>query len=157
MNLTFKFTLLATFTLITSTSLFARWTTQEEVMRAATTTLAKPLFQKNFPNASIASVVDLGDLWCGNLAPKGHLIFAASTKQTPLLAYGFGTYATPNEKSPEFTLLSGMHRRAKQLESQTVATFSTALTPAEAEWEALLNPQPKAQLFTVTEEEEEEG
>ena len=157
MNLTFKFTLLATFTLITSTSLFARWTTQEEVMRAATTTLAKPLFQKNFPNASIASVVDLGDLWCVNLAPKGHLLFAASTKQTPLLAYGFGTYATPNEKSPEFTLLSGMHRRAKQLESQTVATFSTSLTPAEAEWEALLNPQPKAQFFTVTEEEKEEG
>lgn len=125
-------------------------------MRAATTTLAKPLFQKNFPNASIASVVDLGDLWCVNLAPKGHLLFAASTKQTPLLAYGFGTHVTPNEKSPEFTLLSGMHRRAKQLESQTVATFSTALTPAEAEWEALLNPQPKAQLFTVTEEEGEE-
>lgn len=156
MNGCFRLILLAMFSLVTTTVLFARWTTQEEVARAATATLAKPSFQTRFPNATIASVVDLGDLWCVNLAPHGHLIFAASTKQMPLLAYATGAYITPNEKNPEFTLLSGMRTRAKQLESQTVATFSTTLTPAEAAWAALLNPQPKVQLLTATEEEEED-
>ena len=156
MNASFKFALLCILSTLTLTNLFARWTTQEEVTRAATVTLAKPAFQKHFPNATIASVVDLGDLWCVNLAPRGHLIFAATTKQMPLLAYGLGTYVTPNEVSPEFTLLSGMRTRAKQVERQTIATFSTTRSPAEAAWDALLNPQPKVQLLAATEEEEEE-
>lgn len=156
MNSAMKCLLLVAFTLITSTSLFARWATQDEVTHVATVTLKKPFFQKIFPNATIESVVDLEGLWCVNLAPKGHLIFSGSTKQMPLLMYATNAYLTPTKENPDFTIQAGMRARAKDLEKQTAITFAVSPTSAEIAWNALLNPQPKVQPFAVTEEEEEE-
>lgn len=149
----FKWMFVATSVFALVPNLFARWVTQEEVMRAANATLAQPTFQTTFWGATIESVTSLDGLWCVQLAPKGYLIFSGSTKQMPLLVYATSNYVAPTKDKPAFQIQAGMRARAKRLECQLVATFfvsQTPPTPAEAAWEALLNPQSTLQLLAAT-------
>lgn len=157
MNISLKYALISAITLVVAQNVFARWVTQDEVSRAATTTLSKPLFQKNFPDATIEAIVDLDGIWCVKLTPKGHLIFSGSTKQMPLLKYGLDAYVSPAEGNPALTIQTGMRKRAKALENAKDASSSSENTSAEAYWNELLNPQPAfVRLAAIQEDVEEE-
>lgn len=138
--------------LTASSNAIARWVTEEEVIRAANSTLAEPVFQRVFPSARVESAVAMDGLWCVNLSPKGHMIFSGSTKQTPLLKYAKCDYAIPIKQNPEFRIENGMRNRAKSLEAAQSLEFSVFKTEnsfEEAEWDSLLNPVSAVKLFAA--------
>jgi cation transport regulator ChaB len=159
MNNFYKALLAFTLSLVTVQNIFARWVTQDEVSLAATSTLSKPLFQKNFPNATIKSISNLDGLWCVELAPNGYLIFSGSTKQMPLLKYALDAFVSPAEDSADFKIQTNMRNRAKSLENSSTNQLENSVSvksPAETSWETLLNPLPKFQCLTAADEELEE-
>lgn len=150
-----KNTTLIILTFFCVSTAFARWITKAEAKQAATATLAQPLFQKTFPNATISDVVELDGLWCITLEPNGYLIFSGSTLQVPLLNYSKGTYTTPKKGSPAFQIETAHRTRAKALEAS-----ETNVPTKDLRWDALLNPLPSIKRLTasaeIVEEEEEE-
>lgn len=162
MNFLFRLTIIAFFASAAFSNLFARWVVQDEIRLAATSTLAKPLFQRIFPNATIEKIVDLDGLWCVQLEPKGYLIFSGSTKQMPLLKYAFDEYSPPEKENPDLKIQMGMRNHAMALEAPAKASFAVTSgkpTLAESQWAALLTPQNATKKLAATEElviEEEE-
>lgn len=132
---------------------FAHSVPAEAVATAAETLLAEALFRETFPQATVASVEAVGELWCVNLSPQGHLLFSGSTKVEPLLAYSKADYVMPPKGHPALTVQEKLQARVRHAEwVDAVTLFSVGAaeqTAAERTWERLLNP-PSVSLFATT-------